>query len=172
MLFRSGGSNKPAYFSFKANGTWYGAIRFDGVRVVDRDDRGGLRRPVTVFYASPTWDLWHEAVEAVRFYVAAGALLLAITGIALVWFLRRRLSPLQALAEIAGRVSAQSWEFVPPDAVLRTSELAPIALSIEELLKGLRQSFERQRQLTSDAAHRSEERRVGKECRSRWSPYH
>jgi signal transduction histidine kinase len=37
--------------------------------------------------------------------------------------------------------------------VLRTSELAPIALSIEELLKGLRQSFERQRQLTGDAAH-------------------
>ena len=25
---------------------------------------------------------------------------------------------------------------------------------------------------TSDAALRSEERRVGKECRSRWSPYH
>src|SRR3712207_7056448 len=24
----------------------------------------------------------------------------------------------------------------------------------------------------SDRAHRSEERRVGKECRSRWSPYH
>src|SRR2546430_13718898 len=23
-----------------------------------------------------------------------------------------------------------------------------------------------------DATHRSEERRVGKECRSRWSPYH
>src|SRR2546430_4165728 len=26
--------------------------------------------------------------------------------------------------------------------------------------------------LPSAAAHRSEERRVGKECRSRWSPYH
>ena len=25
---------------------------------------------------------------------------------------------------------------------------------------------------TSSAGHRSEERRVGKECRSRWSPYH
>ena len=25
---------------------------------------------------------------------------------------------------------------------------------------------------TSSTAHRSEERRVGKECRSRWSPYH
>jgi signal transduction histidine kinase len=153
-LFKgSGGSNKPVYFNFKANGTWYGAIRFDGMRVIDRDDKGGLRRPVTVFYASPTRDLWHGAVAAVRFYVAAGALLLAITGIVLVWFLRRRLSPLQELAAIAGRVSVHSWEFVPPGAVLRTSELAPIALSIEELLKGMRQSFERQRQLTGDAAH-------------------
>ena len=25
---------------------------------------------------------------------------------------------------------------------------------------------------TSEEVHRSEERRVGKECRSRWSPYH
>ena len=29
-----------------------------------------------------------------------------------------------------------------------------------------------QKTLTSDADSRSEERRVGKECRSRWSPYH
>ena len=27
-------------------------------------------------------------------------------------------------------------------------------------------------ELYSGAFHRSEERRVGKECRSRWSPYH
>ena len=26
--------------------------------------------------------------------------------------------------------------------------------------------------ITSDGKRRSEERRVGKECRSRWSPYH
>jgi signal transduction histidine kinase len=78
---------------------------------------------------------------------------LAVTGIALVWFLRRRLSPLQELAAIAGRVSTRSWEFVPPAAVLRTTELAPIALSMEELLKGLQLAFERQRQLTGDAAH-------------------
>jgi signal transduction histidine kinase len=73
--------------------------------------------------------------------------------VALVWFLRRRLSPLQELAIIAGRVSTRCWEFVPPGSVLRTAELAPIARSIEELLKGLRQSFERQRQLTGDASH-------------------
>jgi signal transduction histidine kinase len=148
-----GSSHKAGYFNFKVNQERYRAIRLDGVRVIDREENGGLRRPVTVFYASPTRNLWNEAMEAVRFYVVASVLLLAGTGLALVWFLRRRLSPLQELAAIAGRVSARSWDFVPPNAVLRTSELAPIALSIEELLKGLRQSFERQRQLTGDAAH-------------------
>jgi signal transduction histidine kinase len=83
----------------------------------------------------------------------ASVVLLTVTGLALVWFLRRTLSPLQELAAIAGRVSERSWEFVPPSGVLRTTELAPIALSIEELLKGLRASFERQRRLTGDAAH-------------------
>ena len=28
------------------------------------------------------------------------------------------------------------------------------------------------REIISNASDRSEERRVGKECRSRWSPYH
>ena len=28
------------------------------------------------------------------------------------------------------------------------------------------------REVIEDTAKRSEERRVGKECRSRWSPYH
>jgi signal transduction histidine kinase len=147
-------SSHPAgYFNFKIDGAYYRGLRFDGIRVIDREENGGYRRPVTVLYASPTHDLWHEAVEAVQFYILAGVLLLAITCVALVWFLRRRLSPLQELAAIAGRVSARSWDFVPPAAVLRTSELAPIALSIEELLAGLHQSFERQRQLTGDAAH-------------------
>jgi signal transduction histidine kinase len=50
-------------------------------------------------------------------------------------------------------VSPRSWDFVPPDAVLRTRELAPIADSIEQLLKSLQAAFEGQRQLTGDAAH-------------------
>lgn len=153
VLAGLGSLNHAGYFNFRINGEWYRGVRFDGVRVIDREDKGGLRRPVTILYAAPTRDLWHEAVEAVRFYVVASALLLGVTGVALVWFLRRRLSPLQELAAIAGRVSARSWEFVPPEEVLRTSELAPIALSIEELLQGLHHSFERQRQLTGDAAH-------------------
>jgi signal transduction histidine kinase len=154
VLAGLGASRKAGYFNFKMKDDYFRALRLDGVRVIDREDgNGGVRRPVTVLYAAPTRGMWHEAVEAVQFYVAASAILLAVTCVALVWLLRRRLSPLQELAHIAGRVSARSWEFVPPDAVLRTSELAPIALSIEGLLNGLRQSFERQRQLTGDAAH-------------------
>jgi signal transduction histidine kinase len=147
-------AHNSGYFTFDANGDHYRALRLDGMRVIDREEgNGGLRRPITIFYAAPMFDTWHEALEAVEFYVTASAILLAVTCIALIWFLRRKLSPLQELAQIAGRVSAQSWEFVPPAAVLTTSELAPIAHSIEGLLKGLRQSFERQRQLTGDAAH-------------------
>jgi signal transduction histidine kinase len=145
---------QPGYFDFKVGREHYRAIRFEGMRIIDRDEvPGGLRRPVTVLYAAPTHDLWHEAVDAVQFSVIAGIVLLALTGVVLVWFLRRRLSPLEELAAIAGRVSTRSWDFVPPDAVLRTTELAPIALSIEKLLDGLHQSFEQQRRLTGDAAH-------------------
>ena len=32
--------------------------------------------------------------------------------------------------------------------------------------------FDEQENLSKLSAKRSEERRVGKECRSRWSPYH
>lgn len=154
LLAALGAHRTGGYFNFKTNKGWYRAVRFEGVRVIDRnEDQGGLRRPVIVIYAASTRDLWHEAVEAVRFYVLASVLLLAVTAAGLVWFLRRRLSPLQQLAAIAGRVSAQSWEFVPPNDVLRTAELAPIALSIQQLVLGLQQAFERQRQLTGDAAH-------------------
>src|SRR3712207_9452109 len=38
--------------------------------------------------------------------------------------------------------------------------------------KAVAVSEEETRQATTDLAGRSEERRVGKECRSRWSPYH
>jgi signal transduction histidine kinase len=153
LLAGLGSARKAGYFNFEVNQESYRGIRIDGVRIIDREDKGGLRRPVTVLYAGPTRNVWHEALEAVSFYLIAGVVLLLSTGVALVWFLRRRLSPLQELAAIAGRVSARSWDFVSPSAVLRTAELAPIAHSIEDLLKGLRESFERQRRLTGDAAH-------------------
>lgn len=142
-----------SYFPLRIGDARYRAIRVQGMRFIDREDNGGLRRPVLIVYAAPTRFLWREAVEAVRFYLIAGVALLIITGVALAWFLRRRLFPLEELAAIAGGVSAQSWGFAPPASVLRSRELAPIAESIAQLLNSLRAAFERQRQLTGDAAH-------------------
>ncbi len=141
------------YFNFMADGRHYRGLRKPGIRVIDRDENGGIRRPVTLLYAAPTSHLWHQAVEAVRFYIIAGVLLLLLTGVIMAWFLRRSLSPLRELAERAARVSTSAWEFTPPDEALHTHELEPIASSIQALLLGLQQSFERQRQFTGDAAH-------------------
>jgi signal transduction histidine kinase len=149
LSFRRG----DGYFSFKVGGERYRGLRLPGVRVIDREEHGGLRRPVTIVYAAPTEHLWHETVIAVRFYVIASALLLIFTGFLIAWFLRRSMSPLRELAVRAQRVSAVSWEFDVPKEALLTRELEPIASSIQNLLIGLQKSFERQRQFTGDAAH-------------------
>ena len=49
-----------------------------------------------------------------------------------------------------------------------------LARKAEELSKALEQAQARVKALEENqkASERSEERRVGKECRSRWSPYH
>ncbi len=141
------------YFNFKVRGKHYRALEQPGMRVIDREENGGFRRPVRIIYAVPTYYLWHETVEAVRFYVIASVLLLLLTGFLIAWFLRRSMSPLRELALRAERVSEACWEFDAPIEVLNTRELEPIATSIQKLLNGLRTSFERQRQFTGDAAH-------------------
>jgi signal transduction histidine kinase len=141
------------YTNQRAHGEHYRVLRTDGVRVIDREEHGGIRRPVVLVYATPTKQLWHSIFEAVRFYVFSSLLLLALTGIALAWLLRRGLSPLRDLAQEAGKVSAQSWHFQPSPDVLRTKELKPLAASITQLLRGLKESFAQQRRFTSDAAH-------------------
>src|SRR2546427_13240394 len=56
---------------------------------------------------------------------------------------------------------------------LRRGGLAYIVDGPEErLFDLLRDPAERQNVLATRPEERSEERRVGKECRSRWSPYH
>jgi signal transduction histidine kinase len=141
------------YFNVKLGKVHYRALRTQGVRVIDRLENGGTRRPVSLVYGAPTHHLFHEVLEAVRFYVLTSVLLLAVTGAILAWFLRRWLSPLRELALSASRVSVSSWEFTPTDNALRTRELEPIILSMRQLLAGLREAFERQRRFTGDAAH-------------------
>lgn len=141
------------YFNVEIDGVHYRVLRKQGVRVIDRLENGGRRRPVSLIYASPTDHLRHEVVETVRFYVLSSLVLLAATGLLLAWLLRLGLAPLRELAHSASRVSASSWEFVPTKKAMRTRELMPIISSIRHLLAGLREAFERQRRFTGDAAH-------------------
>jgi signal transduction histidine kinase len=141
------------YFNVEIDGVHYRALRKQGVRVIDRLENGGRRRPVSLIYASPTEHLRHELMEAVRFYVLSSLVLLAATGLLLALLLRLGLTPLRELAHSASRVSASSWEFVPTENAMRTRELVPIISSIRHLLAGLREAFERQRRFTGDAAH-------------------
>ena len=49
-------------------------------------------------------------------------------------------------------------------------EVDEIKMLTDEILKYF--DFSKDIEITLETAERSEERRVGKECRSRWSPYH
>src|SRR2546425_11023605 len=76
-------------------------------------------------------------------------ILLALAVLAVVWWLRNR-----PQAKPSGEASS-------------SHEGAPSAGAAEDILLILREAEAR-----VASSSRSEERRVGKECRSRWSPYH
>ena len=55
---------------------------------------------------------------------------------------------------------------------LTIEQAVQIALKNNPQVKAASLGVEKQVKLKKTAFERSEERRVGKECRSRWSPYH
>ena len=137
-----------------AFGHIYGVIAVSGVRVVDPGDKGGgIPRPVLIVYGSPLEPVWDSIWEAVEFYALTSLALLALTAIVMYWLLNRELAPLAELASQASRVSTTSWEFQPSPAAQSTQELAPLALALQTLLKGLERSFLQQQQFVGDAAH-------------------
>jgi signal transduction histidine kinase len=146
-------SQSSGFFNFKWKGKDYRAFHTEATRSLDRESPGITEKPIALLYAMPTKDLEYEATQAFRYYAAAGGFLLVLTGFVLIGSLRSLMMPLHDLARSAGRVSTESWDFSPPETVLRARELAPIANSIKRLLFGLQRAFERQRQFTGDAAH-------------------
>jgi signal transduction histidine kinase len=146
-------SPSSGFFNFKWEGKDYRGFHTEAMRSMDRESPGIAAQPIALLYAVPTKDLEYEATQAFRYYAAAGGFLLVVTGFVLIGSLRSLMTPLHDLARSARRVSADSWDFSPPEAVLRARELAPIANSIKGLLFGLQRAFERQRQFTGDAAH-------------------
>ena len=132
----------------------YRLLYMRGTRIVDPGEPGGGKlRFVTILYGSPTERVWEAIYGAVEFYAAGMLLLVVITGPLIAWVLHRGLEPLRQLAALAGRVSAESWEFSPPASARETAELAPLTQAIENALQRLERSFTQQRTFVSDAAH-------------------
>lgn len=141
-------------FRIKLDGHHYGLLFMRGTRIVDPGEAGGGHlRFVTILYGAPTERVWQAIYGAVEFYAAGMLLLVLVTGPLIAWVLHRGLDPLRQLATIAGRVSADQWEFSPPDSAHETAELAPLTRALESVLHRLEHSFNQQRSFVSDAAH-------------------
>jgi signal transduction histidine kinase len=132
----------------------YRLLRLAGSRIVDPGEPGGGHlRFVTILYGAPVERLWRAIYGAVEFYAAGMLLLILITGPLIAWVLHRGLEPLRQLATLAGHVSADSWNFSPPQSARETFELAPLTGALESVLQRLERSFNQQRTFVSDAAH-------------------
>ena len=58
------------------------------------------------------------------------------------------------------------------DTEKRIELVKKLSFTVAVVITALCIKFRNRGQKSQDAEDRSEERRVGKECRSRWSPYH
>jgi len=143
-----------SFFKLRLNGKHYRVLMIAGLRMVDPGDKGGgIPRRVTVIYGSPTESVWMAVWTTVAFYALTSLALLGFSGLLMFWLLNRGLAPLRELAAEAAGVSVHSWNFVPPEKARMTKELAPLAETIETVLRGLQHSFTQQRRFVSDAAH-------------------
>ena len=149
---RLGSSNQ--FEEITVAGKRYRMIRINGMRIVDPGDKGGgIRRRVTIVYGSPTHPVWEAIWGEVAFYGLTSLLLVVLTGLCMLWLLRRGLAPLDELTTQAAAVSVHSWYFAPSQQVRETMELAPLASALETALQRLERSFNQQRQFVSDATH-------------------
>ena len=146
--------HQNGFFRIRLDQRAYRLLRLQGSRIVDPGEPGGGHlRFVTILYGAPVERVWNAVYGAVEFYAAGMLLLVLITGPLIAWVLHRGLEPLRQLAALAGKVSADSWQFSPPASARETAELAPLTGALESVLHRLERSFNQQRTFVSDAAH-------------------
>ncbi len=146
---------KDEYRDVRLEGSSYRVLQREALRVIDRaeNDGVGLRRPVTIIYASPERHLWHEVIEAARFYLITIAVAATVTVFLVVILLRRELRPLADLATAAAQLSAPALEFKAPSSALEVRELRPLADVRNDAVSRLRESFAKEHRFVGDAAH-------------------
>ena len=77
-----------------------------------------------------------------------------------------------AAATLPGNRGSSYWGYTNTIAMLIIASLSPILGAMGDAAGRRKSYLSRFALLGTLATGRSEERRVGKECRSRWSPYH
>jgi two-component system OmpR family sensor kinase len=147
-------SPSPLFRNVDVRGRAYRFVVLARLRIVDPGkSNGGVGHSITIVYGTPLSHMWHEVLEATRFFAIATAILLGLTAAVMAWWVRKGLSPVYELAREAERVSSSDWHFNTPLKAKETVELRPLADALEATLARLQRSFEQQRQFTSDAAH-------------------
>jgi len=147
-------SGEPAFQNINVNGHRYRFLVLHGLRIVDPGEpNGGTPHSITIVYGAPVGHVWHEVLEAIRFFAIATAILLSVTALVMAWLVRKALLPVNELAREAERISSSDWHFDAPVSAKETVELRPLTAALEAALARLQRSFEQQRRFTSDAAH-------------------
>lgn len=145
----------PGFRNMRSCGRMFRVHQRPAVRIIDRQETNGvgLRRPVTIVYATPESHLLHEAHEAARFYLFAIVLSTALVAVLVALLLRRALRPLTELTAAAARIQAPDLAFHPPASIMSVRELAPLAVVLDRVVASLREAFAKEQRFLSDAAH-------------------
>jgi signal transduction histidine kinase len=147
-------ADSPGFHDAKVGKHSYRFFVLHGVRIIDPGQPdGGTVHSIAVLYGIRAGRIWHEVIEAIRFFTLATVLLLGITAIVMVWLVRRYLSPIHELAYEADQISSRNWQFEAPASAKKTVELRPLTVALESALARVQRSFEQQKRFTSDAAH-------------------
>jgi len=142
------------HWNFTYAGVPYHALRIQHLPILDREEGKGFRpQTLTIVYASPTTRIRQQVRIAGAFIALVSLLLLGATAWLALWGIRSGLSPLQALAQQAAGVSAQSWQLHPPREAEEIEELRPLTESMTQMLARLESSFVQQREFLGNAAH-------------------
>jgi len=143
---------KRGHWNFKIGGVPYRALVLHHVPILDRE---GDEPPASleIVYATPMVAVNQQVRAAGIFIAVTSLLLLAITVVLALWGIRRGLLPLQHLVDRAALVSAENWEFAPPQEAQDVAELEPLTQAMTTMVDRLHGSFMQQREFLGNAAH-------------------
>ena len=124
------------------------------ITIFDEDAKDPAHIPkLNLVYGTPLGGA-DENVQLVTWTsIGIALLLLALSLLATLWVVREGMRPVTDLAACAALIDAASLKWDNPQDKDKTQELEPLSAALESLVTRLRESFERERQFSADAAH-------------------